>query len=317
MWSSTSACATSSSVARKLVTSVCGRLRMKPTVSDRRTRRRLGSSMARSLGSSVANMRDGREHLRAGDRVEERAFAGIGVADESDGGHGNRFAALALLPARRGGRIRAIELELIDAALNAAAIGFELGFAGAASADAAAELRHGFAAAGEARQHVFELGELDLKLAFAGARVAGKNVEDELRAIEDAARQSGLKVAQLRGRQVVIEEDEVGVGGSGDAGDLLDFAGADERGGIGARAALHELGGDLAAGAQKQLAKFGERFFSIKTGCVETRSTGGRRIVWRDSMRLGHGSTAGEYDSGAEVSGGCGFDAHRRRNRAF
>ena len=56
MCSSTSACATSSSVARKLVTSVCGRLRMKPTVSDNRTLRRLGSSMARSFGSSVANI---------------------------------------------------------------------------------------------------------------------------------------------------------------------------------------------------------------------------------------------------------------------
>ena len=105
-----------------------------------------------------------------------------------------------------------IELELIDAALNAAAIGFELGFAGSASADAAAELRHGFAAAGEARQHVFELRELNLELALARAGVAGKDVEDELRAVEDAAGQGGLEVAQLRGRKVVIEENEVGVG---------------------------------------------------------------------------------------------------------
>ena len=172
--------------------------------------------------------------------VEERTFAGVGVADESDSGDGNGFATLALLTAGAADGFKG-ELEVIDAALNAAAIGFELGFAGPASADAAAELRHGFAAAGEARQHVFELGELDLQLAFAGARVAGKDVEDELGAIEDAARQSGFKVAQLRGREVVIEENEVGVGGSGDGGDLLDFAGADERGGIGARAALDEL----------------------------------------------------------------------------
>ena len=39
------------------------------------------------------------KHLRAGDAVEERAFARVGVADECDGRHGNSFAALALLAA--------------------------------------------------------------------------------------------------------------------------------------------------------------------------------------------------------------------------
>ncbi len=84
-------------------------------------------------------------------------------------------------------------LELVDAALNAPAIGFELGFAGTARADAAAQLRHGFAAPGKARQHVFELRQLHLELAFAGAGVAGKNIEDELGAVEHAARQARLQ----------------------------------------------------------------------------------------------------------------------------
>ncbi len=178
-----------------------------------------------------------------------------------------------------------IELELIDAALNAAAIGFELGFAGSAGADAAAQLRHGFAAAGEARQHVFELRQLHLQLALAGAGVAGKDVEDQLRAIEHAARQSGLKVAQLRGREVVIEENQVGLRGSGDAGDLLDLAGADERGGIGPRAALQDFGGHVAACAQEQFAKLGERFFGIETGRVARGARGALRA--RRSCRRG------------------------------
>ena len=208
-----------------------------------------------------------RKHLRAGDRVEQRAFAGVGVADECDGGHGNRLAALALLAAHAAHRVK-IALELIDAALNAAAIGFELGFAGPASADAAAELRHGFAAAGEPRQHVFKLSELHLELALARAGVARKDVEDELRAIEDATGQRGFKVAQLRGRKIAIEDNEIGVGGSNDSGDLFHFAGTDEGGGIGARAALNEFGSHLAAGAQEQFAKFGERFFGAKTGSL-------------------------------------------------
>ena len=78
--------------------------------------------------------------------------------------------------------------------------------------------------------------------------MARKNVEDELCAIKYAARQRGFKAAQLRGREVVIEENEVGVSGSGDGGDLLDFAGADEGCGIGAGATLNNFGGDLATG---------------------------------------------------------------------
>ena len=49
---------TSSSVARNADTSVCGRCRMKPTVSEKRTLRFEGRSTPRMVGSSVANMRD-------------------------------------------------------------------------------------------------------------------------------------------------------------------------------------------------------------------------------------------------------------------
>jgi hypothetical protein len=34
---------------------------------------------------------------------------------------------------------------------------------------------------------VFELGEFDLELAFAGSGVAGEDVEDELRTVDDVA----------------------------------------------------------------------------------------------------------------------------------
>ncbi len=151
------------------------------------------------------------EHLRAGDGVEERAFAGVGVADEGDRGYGNGFAALALLAANAANGLE-VALEQIDAALDAAAIGFELGFAGTAGADAAAQLRHGFAAAGEARQHVLKLRQLNLQLPLARACVARKDVEDELCAVEHAARKRGFKIAQLRGRKIVVEENEIGVG---------------------------------------------------------------------------------------------------------
>lgn len=157
---------------------------------------------------------------------------------------------------------------MVDAALDAPAIGFELRFARSACSDATAELRHGFASAGEAREHVFELRELDLELAFASAGVAGEDVEDELRAIEDAARQSGLEIAQLRGRQVVIEENEIGVGGRGDAGDFFNLPGSNERCRIEAVAALQNLSDHRTASAREELAKLCKRLGSVKTGSL-------------------------------------------------
>jgi hypothetical protein len=154
-------------------------------------------------------------------------------------------------------------------------------------------LRHGFAAAGEAGEHVFELGELDLELTLARASVAGKDVEDELRAIENAARESGLKVAQLRGREVVIEENEIGVGGGGYGCDLFNFAGANEGGGIGSRAALKDFGNNLTASAQDQFAKFGEGLFGVEAGRVKTGQIGARRnphtVGRRGEIRLRRG----------------------------
>jgi hypothetical protein len=94
--------------------------------------------------------------------------------------------------------------------------------------------------------------------------VAGEDVEDQLRAVKDAAGQSGLKVAELRGREVVVKEDQVGLVGCGYGCNLFNLAGADERGGIGLGTALEELGDDMASGAGDQFAKLGERFASIE-----------------------------------------------------
>ena len=108
---------------------------------------------------------------------------------------------------------------MVDAPLDLAAVGFQLGFARAARADAAAQLRHRFALAAQPRQHVLQLRQLHLQLAFAGAGVAGKDVQNQLRPVQHAAGQRSLQVAQLRRRKVVVEEHQVGLGGGGDAGE--------------------------------------------------------------------------------------------------
>jgi hypothetical protein len=69
------------------------------------------------------------------------------------------------------------------------AVDFELGFAGAAGADAGR--RHSGDAfevaphAGEARVGVFHLRELDLELGLVGLGAGGEDVEDQLGAVED------------------------------------------------------------------------------------------------------------------------------------
>ena len=85
-----------------------------------------------------------------------------------------------------------------------------LRFTWAAGANAAAELRHALALAGQPRQLVLELRQLHLQHALAGAGVAREDVEDELGAVDHRARQPRLNVARLRRRQVVVEQHQAG-----------------------------------------------------------------------------------------------------------
>jgi hypothetical protein len=58
---------------------------------------------------------------------------------------------------------------------------------------------------------VLQLGQLDLQLALVALRPQGKDVEDQRRTVDHAAIELALEVALLRGRDVVIEDDDVGL----------------------------------------------------------------------------------------------------------
>src|ERR1039457_4447075 len=246
---------TSSRVARKAFTSVAGRFPMKPTVSLTSTRRREGSVTGRTVGSSVANMRasastaggqrhrtDRRiergEHARIGqhgglcEAVEERRFSGVGVAHQRNRRQGGGVP-LAAVQRASGAHAIQILLDFLDAAVDAAAIGFQLRLTGAARADAAARPGHLDAPAGQARQQIIQLREFHLQAALTRARAMGEDIQDELRAIDDAARKLLLQVALLSGRQVVVEDDQAGIRGLAQLRQLLHFALADEGGGFG------------------------------------------------------------------------------------
>src|SRR5437763_560727 len=88
-------------------------------------------------------------------------------------------------------------MEMANSAMDLATVGFELSFAWATGPDAAAELRHFRAAPGEARQHVFELRQFHLQLAFAGAGMGGENVEDQLGSVDHAHINNFFDIALL------------------------------------------------------------------------------------------------------------------------
>ena len=177
------------------------------------------------------------EHLRAGERVEERALAGVGVADDGRAELAAPPAALCLALALD--RLQ-LALEPGDALAHDAAVGLELGLARTARADAARLALQVLPHAGEPRQRVLELRQLHLQPRLARARAAGEDVEDQLRAIHHLAPERLLEVAHLGGREVVVEDDHVGIQRFDPRLDLLELALADEGGRMHGAALLHD-----------------------------------------------------------------------------
>ena len=146
-----------------------------------------------------------------------------------------------------------------DAFANAAAVGFEFLLARAARSDSAGLPGQLFRASGEPRQHVIQLGELDLELPFAAARVARENIQDQLRAVNHAAFGALFEVAQLRWREVAVKNDERRVVQMRFDFYFLDFAAPDHRGGIDLVAHLKNAAGNLRARAASEFRQLVER----------------------------------------------------------
>ena len=152
----------------------------------------------------------------------------------------------------------------MNARADAPAVGFELGFAGASRADAAAQPRQRRAGADEPRQQVFQLRELHLQLAFARPRAAREDVEDELRAIDDLAADLLLDLPQLRRRQLVVEDDDVDVGLGADAASVGILPAPRNVDGSGFGPLLQHAQDDLGAGGLGEAGELVERSLGLE-----------------------------------------------------
>ncbi len=228
------------------------------------------------------------QHLGLRQRVEQRRLARIRVAHQRHGRDRRRLAPLPLLRSNAPD-IFYLLLYVAHAPRNLAAIGFQLGFTGTARANAAAQLRHLHAVPGQPRHHVLQLRQLDLQLAFAGARMPRKNVEDELRAVDHAPLNDFFNIALLRRTEIVIEEQHVGVDRGSRASNFFQLARANQRRRIGPVAPLQNLADHLRPGAFRQCTQFGQRFVGVEFwNAAACRSTLTRRRASSASRPL-HG----------------------------
>ena len=145
-----------------------------------------------------------------------------------------------------------------DALLNAAAIHLELGFAGTARPDAAAQAREIRARADEIGLTVPQLRELDLELALTAARVAREHVEDQHGAVHDWNRNDLFQVLALARADVVEHQQHLRVERLGQFGDLARFARSDQRRGIHRIALLYDALDDRSARCLGQRLEFQE-----------------------------------------------------------
>ena len=233
-WRIRSPASVSSSVEANASTRPCGSLRMKPTVSVSRTRGRRRRN-ARVVGSRVSNRRSADDDLGAGERVQQRRLADVGVAGERDG---RRLGALAAL-AHRAPVLRACAAARLAARSGCAPAG---GRSRAATRPGRGCRRRRRGARGAStcprmRGRLYSSwASSTWSLPSAVWACCGEDVEDHRGAVDDPHLERVLERALLARRQLVVADDHLGVDLVRERLQLLELARAEVRARVRARA---------------------------------------------------------------------------------
>jgi hypothetical protein len=189
----------------------------------------------------------GDDDLGAGQPTHQRRLSRVRVARDRDLRH---VRPLPAGPLRVAGGLHRLDVaaELRDAASDVLPVRLELRLARPARADAAPQPAHRLAPAAQARQQIVELRELHLRLALARVRVQREDVEDQRGAVEDLHAEPSLDRAQGAGRELLVEDDELGAPTMHDVVQLLHLPLADPELRVGLGAALHHPADRLGPG---------------------------------------------------------------------
>ena len=148
-----------------------------------------------------------RHHQHA---VHDAGFPGIGIAHQSD----QRLPApltTSLLGLSDLGLFLQLMADVTDPLSNPALVNFQLLLAGAPGANAAARSGQSVAVAGQPRKPVAQLGQLHLKLAGSGLGPAGKNVQNQVRPVNDLQAYFRFQIPDLGPGQLIVEHNDIGL----------------------------------------------------------------------------------------------------------
>src|SRR6185312_10584813 len=190
--------------------------------------------------------------VAAGHGVQERALAGVGVADDRKDGH-RLFAAAAAPQVALARQSFDLLFQTPDAVANPPAADLDHGLARSAPADAAGQAREAGVLVCQPRQRVLELRELDLELAVAAAGALGEDVEDELCAVDRLEARGVLEGSRLGRLEIDVEDGDRGPAAHGFENALLKLPLTHDGMRVNLRALLADGAGDGDTGRADQL----------------------------------------------------------------
>ena len=197
-------------------------------------------------------------------RIEQRRLPRICVSHQRHSAKRDRLprpAPQRPLPAHRFDGT----FDFSDALANSPPVGFEFLLARSARADSAAQSRKFALAPGEPWQQIIELRKFDLELSLAAVRMARENIEDQLRAVDDAAICAALDIAMLDRRKIAVQNNQARVQTFSFLLQFHQHATADQRGGVERVAHLQTAAHNFRSCTVHQFLEFNQRFASRGT----------------------------------------------------